>query len=111
MRKIIIRYKNKSIRVIASEDNTCIVNSYRIEDKNTMKDVLSKIKKSLQDDSSLAIHKRSMKSMIREWRVHNLLYSLNIQRDRTESVDLDINQPWYIKVAYFLLSPLYLHFS
>ena len=60
---------------------------------------------------SMAIHRRSVSSMIKEWRVHNLLYSLNIQRDRTGSVDLNTGQPWYVRAAYSILSSFYLHFS
>lgn len=51
------------------------------------------------------IHRRTMFSLINEWRVHNLLYELNIERDRTESVDLDVDQPWYMKVLYTVISP------
>lgn len=49
--------------------------------------------------------------MVNEWSVHNLLYSLGIQKDRTKDVDLNINQHWYIKVGYFLLSPIYFIFN
>ena len=61
-------------------------------------------------DKKAAIHKRGIWSMTHEWRAHNLLYSLGIKRDRTKDVDLDVNQPWYIKVAYSVLSIFYPHF-
>lgn len=70
--------------------------------------ILYKIQEEADDNS--AINKRGVWGMVHEWRTHNLLYALNIQRDRTRSVDLNLNQPWYIKVAYPLLSPFYLHF-
>ena len=56
------------------------------------------------------VYIRSNFSMINEWRVHNLLYDLHYKRERTADVDLDYPQKWYIKLAYTLLSPLYLHF-
>jgi hypothetical protein len=46
--------------------------------------------------------------MIIEWRAHNMLYALHIKRNRTRTVDLDINEPWYRKVGYLILSTLYL---
>ena len=51
-----------------------------------------------------------MFSLLNEWRTHNLLYSLGVQKERTASVDLESNQSWYMTVAYAILSPFYLHF-
>lgn len=75
-----------------------------------MKNILKETKREA-NDKLLAINKRSNFSMINEWRVHNLLYSLNIQRDRTRSVDLNIGQPWYINMLYTIISPFYFHFN
>lgn len=58
-----------------------------------------------------AINQRSVTSMIREWRVHNLVYSIGLYRRRTKDVDFEHPQKWYFKVAYFILSPFYLHFK
>ena len=38
--------------------------------------------------------------MVLEWAAHNMLYNLNIQRERTKDVDLDYPQKWYYKVGY-----------
>lgn len=46
------------------------------------------------------VWKRSMKSLEREWAVHNALYSLGIEKERTRSVDLNYPQKWYVKFAY-----------
>ena len=45
---------------------------------------------------------RSVNSLRREWAVHNWAYSLGIKRDKTADVDLDFEQKWYVKLAYFL---------
>lgn len=111
MRKIYIAYKPFVLKVHLSEACTTIIDSYLVTSRKDMKEVLRVIKTDVEDDKALAIHKRSLSSMIEEWRVHNLLYSLGIERDRTKSVDLNINQPWYVKAAYAILSPLYFHFS
>lgn len=110
MKQIIIRYKDKSYRVTISGTNTNILDSYSIKSITDMRNIIKEVKNKVSDNS-MAIHHRSLFSMMNEWRVHNLLYSFGIQKDRTKSVDLDLNQPWYMKVAYILLSPLYFHFS
>lgn len=88
MERIIIRHKNSVLRVHISEDNTTIFNSYRIKNLSDMKAIIHHIRKRFSNNMS--IHKRSINSMIHEWRVHNLLYSFGIEKDRTKSVDLNI---------------------
>lgn len=51
----------------------------------------------------------SLFNQVCEWRAHNLLYALRIARSRTKDVDLNYN-PWYMRLAYFILSALYLRF-
>lgn len=106
MKKIIIEYKEYIIKIHITESNTTIVDSYRISSIKDMTNVLNKIKEECSDQS-LAIHKRSIFSMVNEWRAHNLLYSLHIKRDRTGSVDLNIGQNICMKIAYTILSILY----
>lgn len=108
MKKIIIRYKDFTLKVHLSKDNTTILDSYKVSSPKDMKSIIYHIKEQVTDD--IAINIRSVSSMIYEWRVHNLLYTLGIMRARTSSVDLNINQPWYIKTLYAILSPFYFHF-
>ena len=108
MKKIIIRYKDFILKVHLSKDNTTILDSYKVSSPKDMKSIIYHIKEQVTDD--IAINIRSVSSMIYEWRVHNLLYTLGIMRARTSSVDLNINQPWYIKTLYAILSPFYFHF-
>ena len=108
MKKIIIRYKDFILKVHLSKDNTTILDSYKVSSPKDMKSILYHIKEQVTDD--IAINIRSVSSMIYEWRVHNLLYTLGIMRARTSSVDLNINQPWYIKILYAILSPFYFYF-
>ncbi len=107
-RRLII-HKGFALTVHATEDNTTIFNSRIITSPRDMKDIIHKIRCMVTEEC--AIHKRSVSSMVYEWRVHNLLYTLGIERDRTKDVDLNIGQPWYSKVLYFILSPFYFHFS
>lgn len=105
MKKVIIEYNQYIIKAHLTEDNTSIIDSYRVKSISDMIDVLKEIRKTC--DESYAIHKRSIFSMVNEWRAHNLLYSLHIKRDRTGSVDLNIGQNIGMKIAYLILSILY----
>lgn len=109
MKKLIIEYGDFILKVHASIDNTHIKDSYKVKRIKDMKGILLAIQHELEGND-MAINNRSIDSMINEWRVHNLFYSLSIKKDRTKSVDLDINQPWYIKLGYKVLSIFYLHF-
>lgn len=46
---------------------------------------------------------RSIASMKREWAVHNLLYTLGIAKSRTEAVDINYPQKWYVRFGYCLV--------
>ncbi len=105
MKKIVIEYNQYIIYVHLTEDNTTIVDSYRIKKVSDMINVLKEIREKC--DNSYAIHKRSIFSMVNEWRVHNLLHFFHIERERTGSVDLDTGQSVYMKIAYTILSTLY----
>lgn len=108
MKKIIIDYKDKLIKATLSSNNTHIEDSYKIKSIDDMQNILWELQ--LRVSNRMAINKRGIWSMTHEWRAHNLLYSLGIQRDRTKSVDLDINQPWYIRLAYPIISMFYPYF-
>ena len=105
MKEINIKYGEYLIDVLLSTDNTSIIDSYRIKRINDMINILKKIRNTC--DNSYAIHKRSIFGMVNEWRVHNLLYFLHIKRKRTCTVDLNINQSIWVKIAYTLLSIFY----
>lgn len=102
MRKYIIPFKDFVFRVQTSKDNTCILDSYKLKKKSDMKEVLELIRE--KAFKSAAVNNRSIKGMVNEWRVHNFLYSLGIAKTRTKDVDLELNQPWYMKFLYSVFS-------
>ena len=93
-----------NLKIEASEDNTYIEDSYRIKKSKDMKNVLDHVRSKAPGE--YIVHKRTLKSQVREWRAHNLLYALHIKRSRTRSVDLD-NEPGWRRFCYFILSCLY----
>lgn len=109
MKKLIVTHKDFILKVHASENNTCIFDSYKVKSPWDMESIIYYIK--AETSAEYAINKRNISSMIYEWRVHNLLHSLGILRDRVKDVDLNTGQPWYIKALYFILSPFYLHYK
>lgn len=107
--KKILEYRDLILWLNLKVDCTTIFNSFKVTKKEDMIGILSTLKDLYKEDkySSLAINNRSIDSMVREWRAHNLLYDLYILRSRTGNVDLNINQKWYIKTMYFILSLFY----
>lgn len=105
MKEVNIKYSEYIINVLLSANNTSIIDSYRIKKISDMVNVLKEIRNTC--DNSYAIHKRSIFGMVNEWRVHNLLYLLHIKRDRTCTVDLNLNQSILTKIAYIILSIFY----
>lgn len=104
-----VTFYHNSLRVDCTEDNTHIESSYKIKKIGAMRALLESHRDS-PVYSGMAITKRSVSSMIMEWRAHNLLHALGVARSRTESVDLDYPQAWYYKVGYFVLGCLYPRF-
>ena len=104
-----ITFYYNSLRVDCTEDNTHIESSYKVKKISAMRALLESHRGS-PVYSWLALTKRSVSSMIMEWRAYNLLHALGIARSRTESVDLDYPQAWYYKVGYFVLGCFYPRF-
>lgn len=107
MEKMIVRHKDFILKVTSSDSNLHIEDSYKVKLYSDMLYILECI-----DVGSLSrvFQERTYKSMVREWRAHNLLHSLGIQRKRTGSVDLNLGDPWYIRAVYYILSKFYFHF-
>lgn len=83
---MIYTFNDTQITYHLSEGNCCIVDSYKISSKSYM---LSFIDFLLMDQKFAA---RSVKSYLREWQAHNLLYKLGLFKERTKDVDLNINE-------------------
>lgn len=86
-------------------DTAHIHNSFIIKKRYGMELVINLGLYNFYPDNPLS--KRSMKSLINEWRAHNLLYSIGMFKSRTAHVDFESKQPWYLKIAYAILSSFY----
>lgn len=97
------------ITAIMNEYNTMIFSSFMVKSRREMKSILKQLQSMTAQHPELAIHRRSISDMTREWCVHNLLYSLGIQQHRTSSVDLDYPQSRTMKMLYAIGSIFYFH--
>lgn len=86
-----------------TENNIHIENSCDIL-KNDFQSVLSLIKREYPGNKVL--ENRSVKSMEREWCVHNWCYAHGIAKERTRSVDLNWPQRWWVKAIYAVAGTL-----
>jgi hypothetical protein len=102
----IIQIENSLIKAYLNEFSTHIENSYKIKKEKEMKYIISYLKD--HTNESYAIHKESMNNMLKEWKAHNILYKIGLFRNRTRSVDLNIDNKWYIKLIYAILAFFYI---
>lgn len=79
-------------KVILTVENTHIVDSCKVKSKEEMVDFLMQLRENAL--AEMAVNQRSMKSLVDEWRTHNLFYGLHVFRSRTHDVDLERRQSW-----------------
>ena len=90
-----------------TDNDIHLYNSYRIS-KREFEPTL----KEIQDDNpdTTVVLNRSIPDMKYEWAVHNFLYNLGIERDRTKDTDLEWPRKCGTKLVYnvlgFLVWPL-----
>ncbi len=77
---------------ITTPTNTHILDSASVRSKADMREFLLKVR--AQSSPEMAVWRRDLESMIREWRSHNLFYQLHVFRSRTKDVDLELCQSW-----------------
>ena len=104
-----LNVNNTTVYVSISEDNIHIYDSHWLTSIKDMRLILETIRIITKDRPNNIIHKRSLFSMISEWRAHNLLYWFDYKIDRTGSVDLSYNNFIY-NLGYFCLSLIYLKY-
>lgn len=89
-----IQYKyNKKTR------NIKIINSYLVTSKQEMIDFIHTL--------PLDKVKRSEKSCLNEWIVHNRLYHIGIFKEHSKDCDLTYNESFVRRIGYFILSRFY----
>ena len=78
--------------VITTPTNTHIFDSVSVRSKADMREFLLKVRAESAPD--MAVCRRDLESMVREWRSHNFFYLCHVFRSRTKDVDLELCQTW-----------------
>lgn len=86
-----------------SSNNIHLKNSFRVRKEAFRRELLA-MKERFPD--SLVWKHRSLKSLEREWAVHNALHALGIYKSRTGHTDLNWPQGRIFRIGYALLGPL-----
>lgn len=105
--KLTIRHYGYRLDCELGTANTHIEGSHVVKSRKDMKGILALLQFRVMNDPTYAINRLPERSMVREWRAHNILYALGLWRERTRSVDLNENT-WPVRACYFVLSCLYL---
>ena len=87
----------KGLTVYVIPNNIQIVNSYIIKDKYEMKQILIEI----LSKAPIYQNKRSLNSLVREWKCHNRFYKLGILINHTKDCDFETNEALYRRFFYF----------
>ena len=93
------------LSITFDKNNIHIHDSYKVKTTESMRFVLQLVKCAAVNRG--IVYKRMMKSWLREWKAHNVLYKLNIRRSSTQHTDLYENESGKCCFAYFILSLFY----
>ena len=89
------------IHITLSDSVITILDSYKVKRLKYMREVIDWVK-----TYDTTVGKRSWISIVSEWRAHNLLYWLGIEKDRTAHCDLN-SESSIRRVLYFIGSLMY----
>lgn len=106
MYKVNISVRGIELHSNVSRSCCTIFDSYKLYKSKDIVQYVQELRNTL-GDPMLSINQRDFDSMVREWKAHNILYTLNIQKERTKSVDLETNQSKVVSFGWRILSWAY----
>ena len=92
-----IEFEVKGLNVQVSPENIKVVDSYKIKTKKEMKEFLLEVFKK----ATIYKTRRTMGSLLREWKCHNRFYKKGILISRTKDCDLESKEALYRRFFYF----------
>jgi len=95
---MIITFEDFYVNV--TESNVHIHDSYKIKGNRRKLEIISAITAACPT----AFKTRTIKSVLREWRAHNILYRMHIKRKSTMHTDIEAKQKLKYKIGYLLIS-------
>lgn len=94
-----IDFEVKGLKIEVSPNNIKIYNSYKIKKKKEMKECITEI----LYKAPLYNTKRSINSLVREWRTHNIFYNRGWFLSHTKDCDLESNEKLYRRFFYYII--------
>ena len=92
-----VEFEVKGLNVQVSSENIRIVDSYKIKTKKEMKSFLEEV----FEKAPIYKTKRTMGSLLREWKCHNRFYDKGLFINHTKDCDLESNEALYRRFFYF----------
>ena len=96
---------NVQVTIDTENQNIYIQNSYTVTRTKDMKEIIDII---MSKDCYKTLcgtgYNRTKRSMIREWKAHNVLHENDFEINRTTSVDIDQKESPLRKILYAILS-------
>lgn len=94
---LLVEYKPRFMNIHVNFNNIQIEDSYQIS-KYNFRPILQQIWKDLPNHS--VVRNRSLKSVEREWVVHNFCYELGIYKERSKHLDINYPLTWIESLIY-----------
>lgn len=92
-----VEFEIKGLNVQVFPNNIKIIDSYKIKTKKEMKEFLLEVFKK----ATIYKTRRTMGSLLREWKCHNRFYKKGILISRTKDCDLESKEALYRRFFYF----------
>lgn len=93
-----IDFEVKGLKIEVTCDNIKIHDSFKIKKKKDIKECV----KEIIHKAPLYKSKRSVNSMVREWKAHNRFYNIGILKSKSGDCDLEAKQFFLIKLFYLI---------
>ena len=92
-----VEFEVKGLIVQVFPNNIKIINSYKIKTKKEMESFLEEV----FEKAPIYQTKRTMGSLLREWKSHNRFYDKGLFISHTKACDLESNEASYRRFFYF----------
>ena len=94
-----VEFEVKGLTVQAFPNNIKVINSYKLTKRKEIKEAVIEI----LEKAPLYYTRRSINSLVREWRCHNRFYKLGLFTSHTKDCDLEAKEALYRRFCYFFL--------
>lgn len=87
------------LEVQVTNKNIKIIDGYRVSSKKHMKQIISEI----LFKAPIYNSRRSINSLVREWRTHNIIYYKGVFKNYTKDCNLSSNEPLIVRFIYWIV--------